>query len=225
MWREYFNRKAAHHAGAIASSDYFSARSFLDQRRSVLDWVGPCEGRRILDAGCGVGAFSEPLVERNRVFGVDFSEVALGYARRRGLQAACADLARLPFPRGSFDLVLCIGVLQLIEDDRAVLAELTAMLAPEITLVVQTLNRESLQRKILTLSCAKRRVSVRSRAARRILAVGLGDVDSTAYYPLPAATISATPGLLARSLSTSFAVRGRRLACVRSEALVISSNG
>ena len=216
MWRDYFNRKAAHYAGAIASSDYFSARSFLDQRRSVLDWVGPCEGRRILDAGCGVGAFSEPLVERNRVFGVDFSEVALGYARRRGLQATCADLARLPFPRGSFDLVLCIGVLQLIEDDRAVLAELTAMLALGGTLVVQTLNRESLQRKILTPLLREKSVFRLFRCAElrdEMLAVGLGDVDFLhAYYPLPTTTISATPGLLARSLSTSFAVRGRRLA-------------
>ena len=92
----------------------------------------------------------------------------------------------------------------------------TAMLALGGTLVVQTLNRESLQRKILTPLLREKSVFRLFRCAElrdEMLAVGLGDVDFLhAYYPLPTTTISATPGLLARSLSTSFAVRGRRLA-------------
>lgn len=219
MWREHFNRKAAEHGGEVATSDYHSARSFYEQRRSVLDWLGPLEGRRILDAGCGVGAFSETLVASNRVVGVDFSELALGYARRRGLLATCADLSRLPFVRGGFDLVLCIGVLQLVEDDRAVravLGELTSMLAPGGALVVQTLNQDSLQRKLLALLPQVKRFDRLFRCAElrdAMVAVGLGDVDFlNAYYPLSMTTRSKSPGVVSRSLSTSFAVRGRRMA-------------
>jgi 2-polyprenyl-3-methyl-5-hydroxy-6-metoxy-1,4-benzoquinol methylase len=213
VWREYFNRRAAEYAGSIEASDYFSAKSFLDQRRSILAWLGPLEGRSILDAGCGVGAFSEVLAERNRVCGVDFSETALKYASARGLRAACADLARLPFAPGTFDLVVCIGVLQLVADERAVLAELASMLAPGGTLVVQTLNRDSLQRKLRApfarepsfrlFRCAELRDAFHE--------LGLGDVSFlNAHYPLRATTRSPDPGLLVRSLATSFAIRGRR---------------
>jgi SAM-dependent methyltransferase len=214
VWREYFNRKAEHHAGSIEASDYFSVKSFLDQRRSILEWLGPLESRSILDAGCGVGAFSEVLAKRNRVCGVDFSETALSYARERGLHVTCGDLSRLPFPGGTFDVVLCIGVLQLIRDEHAVLAELTSLLAPNGTLVVQTLNRSSLQRRILSpfrkeepfdrlFHCAELRDA--------FLALGLRDVSFLhAYYPLAMTTRSENPGLLARSFTTSFAIRGRR---------------
>ena len=216
MWREHFNRKAAQHAGSIEASDYFSAKSFLDQRRSVLDWLGPLDGKRVLDAGCGVGAFSETLVARNSVFGVDFSEGALGYARRRGLHAACADLARLPFARASFDVVLCIGVLQLIGDERAVLAELASLLAPGGTLVVQTLNHDSLQRKALAPFA---RVKLFDRMFRcgelrdALRALELDDLHFLhMYYPLSLTTRSQDPGALSRALSTSFAISGRRRA-------------
>lgn len=214
MWREYFNRKAVDHAGSIESSDYFSVKSFLDQRRSILEWLGPIEGRSVLDAGCGVGAFSEILAATNRVCGVDFSETALGYARGRGILSACGDLARLPFSAGSFDLVLCIGVLQLIRDERAVLTELASMLAPGGTLVVQTLNRESVQRRLVAPFRSDEPFDRLFRCGElrdAFLGLGLRDVSFLhAYYPLAMTTRSENPGLLARSFTTSFAVRGRR---------------
>jgi hypothetical protein len=110
--------------------------------------------------------------------------------------------------------VLCIGVLQLIRDERAVLAELTSMLAPNGTLVVQTLNRGSLQRRLLSpfrneepfdrlFHCGELRDA--------FLSLGLRDVSFLhAYYPLTRTTRSEDPGLLARSFTTSFAIRGRR---------------
>jgi len=83
MWRDYFNQKATVHQGSVRSSDYFSEKSFLDQRRNLLAWLGPLHGARILDAGCGVGALSEELTSTNLVVGADLAETALGYARRR----------------------------------------------------------------------------------------------------------------------------------------------
>ena len=124
QWQQYFDQKAATHGASVKSSDYFDDDSFFVQRDHILQWIGPLAGKRILDAGCGVGAFSEPWTPANAVVGVDFSEKSLEFAAARGLQTLSADLTALPFESGSFDLVVCIGVIQLIENYQPVLAEL-----------------------------------------------------------------------------------------------------
>jgi SAM-dependent methyltransferase len=130
MWRDYFNQKAVLHQGSVRSSDYFSEKSFLDQRRNILEWIGPIRGARILDAGCGVGAMTEGLAKGNLVVGVDLAEAALRYARGRRLAAVCADSTRLPFAGQAFDLVLSVGVLQIVDDDQAMLESLHAHVKP-----------------------------------------------------------------------------------------------
>ena len=151
QWQQYFDQKAATHGASVKSSDYFDDDSFFVQRDHILQWIGPLAGKRILDAGCGVGAFSEPWTPANAVVGVDFSEKSLEFAAARGLQTLSADLTALPFESGSFDLVVCIGVIQLIENYQPVLAELARVTKPGGMLLVQTLHQGSLQRKLLGL--------------------------------------------------------------------------
>jgi 2-polyprenyl-3-methyl-5-hydroxy-6-metoxy-1,4-benzoquinol methylase len=212
MWREYFNRKAEDHQGSPKASDYFSDKSFYDQRRSVLDWLGPIQNERVLDAGCGVGAFSQPLAENNDVLGVDLAETALRYARRRGIHAVCADLDRLPFAERGFDLVLCIGVLQLVTDEQSLLAALHAQVKPGGTLLVQTLNQHSLQRKVLSRFAREKsfdRLFAPEQLRRTFERLGMTDIELLYwYFPLSLTTRSTR----ASFLSTSFAIRGRRAA-------------
>jgi 2-polyprenyl-3-methyl-5-hydroxy-6-metoxy-1,4-benzoquinol methylase len=214
VWREHFNRKAVEHQGSPRSSDYFSDKSFQDQRSSILVWLGPQRGRRVLDAGCGVGAFSEPLARDNRVYGADLAETALGYARARGIHAVCTDLARLPFVGAGFDLVLCIGVLQHIRDDAPVLRELCASVKPGGHLVVQTLNAHSLQRMLLARVEREKhfdRLVAPDEVRRAFAAHGLDEIELLYwYYPLSLTTRSSRTTGLRTWLSTSFAIRGRR---------------
>ena len=101
--------------------DYWWLRG---QREIVLDLVR-CyplpESPRVLDAGCGTGktlqtALSELGKKSN---GFDFSSYALPYLRRRGLvgHICQASVNGIPFPAGTFDVALCLGVLDLEEVD------------------------------------------------------------------------------------------------------------
>ena len=214
MWREYFNRKAADHQGSPMASDYFSEKSFRDHRDSILAWLGPQRERRVLDAGCGVGVFAEPLTAANQVYGADVAELALGYARARGLRVVRADLDRLPFAASGFDLVLCIAVLQHVPDETAMLRELCAQVKPGGQLVLQTLNANSLQRKMLAYVVREKTFDrlVAPEQLRRALAdLGLDQIELLyQYYPLSLTTRSARATGPLTWLSTSFAIRGRR---------------
>ena len=98
-------------------------------------------GRRVLEAGCGAGRFTELLVRAGAyVHAVDLSAAVDANRRNVGDHAnyavAQADLRALPFPRGSFDIVLCLGVLQHTPSPEASIAELWNMVAPGGLLVI-----------------------------------------------------------------------------------------
>jgi SAM-dependent methyltransferase len=87
--------------------------------------VGP--GTSVLDVGCSDGRGSEVL-SRRRAFGVDIYRTALSEAReqRRRTAVVQADVRRLPYASGSFDVVVALDVIEHFEkpDALAVLEEL-----------------------------------------------------------------------------------------------------
>lgn len=87
----------------------------------------------ILDAGCGTGAAIQYLSAFGTVIGCDLSFNALHFSRQRGLQRLVqASVTRLPFARGTFDLVTSFDVLyhRSIGDYREALAEFYRVLKP-----------------------------------------------------------------------------------------------
>lgn len=101
-------------------------------------------GRRVLDAGCGVGWGSKLLLEAgaDAVTGLDISEEALADARVRapGVEFVHGDLQALPFPDGSFDVVVCFEALEHADDVLSTLDGLVRVLAPEGVLFVSSPN-------------------------------------------------------------------------------------
>jgi ubiquinone/menaquinone biosynthesis C-methylase UbiE len=93
---------------------------------------------RILDIGCGTGILLSPLLEElpgaECVVEVDFAlDMLRANARKVAdgrVQRVCADALRLPAPSGSFDLVLCFGILPHLQDGSAALAEFLRVLKP-----------------------------------------------------------------------------------------------
>jgi len=98
-------------------------------------------GLRVLEAGCGAGRFTELLVNAGAfVHSLDLS-VAVeanheNIGDRDNYLVAQADLRKPPFPPESFDLVLCLGVLQHTPSPEESIRALWRMVAPGGELVI-----------------------------------------------------------------------------------------
>jgi methionine biosynthesis protein MetW len=80
-----------------------------------------------LDVGCGDGGTSGPWLRTNAAsyVGVDVSERAVRAAAARGLTVRLVeDAAQLPFLDDSFDLVVCVEVLEHLFEPQRALAEM-----------------------------------------------------------------------------------------------------
>lgn len=213
-WKQYFDKRAEVHGASVQSSDYYNEESFFMQRDHTLRWLGELQGKEILDAGCGVGAFSEPLVKQNTVYGVDFSEKSLAFAAERGLRTSADDLTALQFEEGKFDLVLCIGVIQLIEQYRAVIGELARVTKPGGTLLIETLHRGSLQRKVLRLFEKTKKFDqmyAMAELKKVFIDHGFEHIEFLKiYHPFKFVTKGRTEGEIADRLCTSFAIKGSK---------------
>jgi 2-polyprenyl-3-methyl-5-hydroxy-6-metoxy-1,4-benzoquinol methylase len=102
-------------------------------------------GRRVLDAGCGVGYGSQILHDAGAedVVAVDISPEVVEAARTRvspEITVEQGDLHRLRLPDGRFDLVVAFEVIEHVPDPEAVIRELARVLAWGGILVVSTPN-------------------------------------------------------------------------------------
>ena len=97
----------------------------------ILDAAGDRALGRVLDDGCGLGLYLERLAAGARVaVGVEFDAERARRAGGRGLRVAQAAGECLPFPAGSFDLILSHEVLEHVADDRQAMREVARLLAP-----------------------------------------------------------------------------------------------
>ena len=211
-WKQYFDQKAETHGSSVKSSDYYDDASFFMQRDNTLHWLGVIDGREVLDAGCGVGAFSEPLTRNNKVYGVDFSEKSLEFAAARGLCTSTGDLTALDFPDGKFDVVICIGVIQLIEQYLPVIRELARVTKPGGTLLIQTLHQGSIQRKLLRLfERAKKfdKMYTLIELKQAFEAEGYAQIEYLKmYHPFSFVTMGSDEAGMTDVFCTSFAIKG-----------------
>jgi 2-polyprenyl-3-methyl-5-hydroxy-6-metoxy-1,4-benzoquinol methylase len=90
--------------------------------------------KQVLECGCGAGRFTEILLEQ----GASLTSIDLSHAVDANVETfpigpahrvAQADIMQLPFPRQSFDVVLCLGVIQ----HTAVPEKAIACLADQVT--------------------------------------------------------------------------------------------
>lgn len=109
----------------------------------VLDRVQWRGDDSILDVGAGWGYYAEGVHQaapHARYIPVDLSPGML--LRRAGTEAAVADAGALPFPDGTFDIVMANHMLYLVGDIPAVLAECKRVLKPDGVLVAATNSSE-----------------------------------------------------------------------------------
>jgi SAM-dependent methyltransferase len=98
---------------------------------------------RALDVGCSTGYLAQRLTERGaRVVGIEADPVAAAEARGvcEEVLVGDAESVELPFPPGSFDLVLCGDLLEHLRDPGAFLERIRPLLRPGGRLVLTTPN-------------------------------------------------------------------------------------
>lgn len=113
--------------------------------RWVLEFLQPRQGESILDAGCGSGIFTQPVLETGaRVVGLDLSAPMLKCARGDLAEdrfcALAGDMCVLPFADRQFDKVVSITALEFIEDAQTAIDEMFRVTRPGGCVVVATLN-------------------------------------------------------------------------------------
>jgi ubiquinone/menaquinone biosynthesis C-methylase UbiE len=115
------------------------------ESRLLVELVRPCQGERILDAGCGTGIFTlDLLAAGSRVVGLELSLLMLQRAGEkaagRPFRMVQGDMRRLPFPDGSFDKTVSVTAIEFLEDGRSGVSELFRVTRPGGLVVVAGLN-------------------------------------------------------------------------------------
>lgn len=102
--------------------------------------------QRILDIGCGSGAYLEPLSKfASKVVGIDICEDYLEEARqnfwRKNVSLALMSAEKLAFKEGSFDAVILIETLEHISDDEKAIKEIYRVLKLGGQLIITAPNK------------------------------------------------------------------------------------
>ena len=151
-WKDYWGDRTRTGKWGALSSQKVNAYNynFITRRegvRQLLESDGKIE--RILDIGCGTADYFE-LAELHQAsyHGVDYSKNMLeqaiprigGLGKQHLLLVGSGDT--LPYPDNSFDLVLAIGYIEYFSDPIPTIREISRVLKPNGTLVMQSFKRD-----------------------------------------------------------------------------------
>ncbi|OSC39179.1 class I SAM-dependent methyltransferase [Mycobacterium decipiens] len=111
----------------------------------VYERLAPrCVDRDVLEAGCGEGYGADLIANvARRVIAVDYDEAAVAHVRGRypRVEALQANLAELPLPDASVDVVVNFQVIEHLWDQAQFVRECARVLRPTGLLMVSTPNR------------------------------------------------------------------------------------
>ena len=116
----------------------------------VLDGFEPFrKSGRILETGCGSGAFMERAAARGwSTHGTEISAHAIAAAEKRGVRMTQAPLDPANYPPGHFDVVCSIEVIEHLVDPRGEMRNVLTVLRPGGLFYVTTPNFNCLARRV-----------------------------------------------------------------------------
>lgn len=128
----------------ISTSTDYTVRDQLrmSKARKYFAWQSNMSARalkqRVLEVGCGLGNFTEFLVDRERVIGLDIDEECVRrhrqrFANRKNIRSLVLDAldpAFLDLKHERINSIACLNVLEHISDDRLMLQRFQEILPP-----------------------------------------------------------------------------------------------
>ena len=105
---------------------FVGRRAILDSflQTIVQSLKSKVQSLKILDVGCGTGANIEMLSVYGEAEGVDVSDDALEFCRKKGLKVQKGLAETLPYADETFDLTTALDVIEHLDDDIAGLTDL-----------------------------------------------------------------------------------------------------
>lgn len=153
------NRKKSikEHYNSIAvsyntSGEFSPISHILDTREKRVSKLLPdYNGRKILSAGCGPAPMASYITKGTGIyFGLDFSLQMLLEAQNRlkgqELRLSEGDILELPFQNESFDILLCLGALEYVNDVQKAIAEFSRVIMDDGSIILSMQNKNSLYR-------------------------------------------------------------------------------
>ncbi len=123
---------------------------YIESRINRVFGKNALRQQEVLEIGCGGGLIAHGLAQRGALLiGIDPAENALEVARTKVRQSGLGQNAyfeqgyaeSLPYADGSFSAIVCLDVLEHVQDLAATLKEITRVLAPGGIFIFDTINR------------------------------------------------------------------------------------
>jgi ubiquinone/menaquinone biosynthesis C-methylase UbiE len=129
-------------AAAEIYESKFVPALFAEWAPHLVDFAGIRPGQAVLDVACGTGIVARTVADRLRgacrVVGLDLNPAMLAVARRvrPDIEWREGDAAAMPFPDGSFDVVLCQMALMFFPDRAGALREMRRLVGAGGTVAI-----------------------------------------------------------------------------------------
>jgi 2-polyprenyl-3-methyl-5-hydroxy-6-metoxy-1,4-benzoquinol methylase len=134
---------------ACADICQISAPGIFEKVIEILSAQGPLDGKKILDAPSGEGAFAQTLIRRQLGLEISCGDIDPQQFKLRGVACTPVDLNRtLPYPDRSFDVYTCIEGIEHLENPFHLVREAYRVLRPGGSLVVTTPNVASIRSRL-----------------------------------------------------------------------------
>jgi 2-polyprenyl-3-methyl-5-hydroxy-6-metoxy-1,4-benzoquinol methylase len=177
-------------------STYFAnPKNYLDIRRYVIEirvetvkeFTANRKFSRILDIGCGDGSISTPLLTpTTRLTLLDISSAMLSRAISRvrpeylkNVDTLNQDFLTAPLGPGTYDLIVCVGVLAHVESPELVIEKISQLLRPGGLLILECTDSANFSNK-LTVMLGRIRPAARRVGAYRTRLVTAESVTAMA---------------------------------------------
>lgn len=145
-WLQTFEKIANNSAWESKYASLNSATyNFFSRRESVKKLIKHNNYELVLDLGCGTGEFYEMLIEFTKSYvGIDYSESMISRAKKKYGETKqkpefiVASGENIPFDQDSFDMICAIGYVQYFVDPSNALKEISRVLKPGGSLIIQS---------------------------------------------------------------------------------------